>query len=86
MARVVVLLLAQVATVFAGVGGGLKPVLGWSTWNSVRCNFTEANITANVDAMVALGLVELGFTGCHIVRGEGGRPLDTAAAEAMREG
>ena len=59
-----VLLLSRAAD--AGVGGGDRPALGWSTWNGLACGITEANIAANVDAMVRLGLVRAGFVGAHI--------------------
>ena len=50
----------------SAAGSPRTPALAWSSWNSLACGITEANLAANVDGMVALGLVQLGFTGFHI--------------------
>ena len=39
----------------------LRPALGWSTWNTFRCNVSESLVLRVADALVASGLRDRGF-------------------------
>mmetsp|Transcript_11199 Transcript_11199/g.28718 ORF Transcript_11199/g.28718 Transcript_11199/m.28718 type:complete len:497 (-) Transcript_11199:255-1745(-) len=43
-------------------GLGLKPPLGWNSWNTLECNVNEEDVRAAADLVVDLGLKDLGYT------------------------
>ena len=47
----------------AAAGLAMTPPMGWNSWNAYACgpDFNEANVRAQADAIVALGLDELGY-------------------------
>lgn len=58
--------LAALPTGSALNNGVLLPPLGWSTWNTLRGNISEAILRDVADAMVASGLVAAGYTHLNI--------------------
>jgi len=58
--------------------GVALPPLGWSTWNALRGNFTEAVLRDVADAMVSSGLVGAGYTLLNI---DDAWPLKARAAD-----
>lgn len=45
----------------ANMGGDLKPVLGWTSWDSFRLNASASKDEAEARAMIASGLAKLGY-------------------------
>ena len=43
-----------------------SPMMGWASWNNYRINVNEEIIRAQADAMVSLGLAELGYSYVNI--------------------
>ena len=37
------------------------PTMGWNTWNKLRCNYDEATILAQADALVSSGMRDAGY-------------------------
>jgi hypothetical protein len=55
-------LLALSASASAEANGvGLKPVMGWSSWDFLRHDPTEAGVEAEAQAMVSSGLASVGY-------------------------
>jgi hypothetical protein len=46
-----------------------RPVMGWSSWNSLAATFNEATIRAQVDAFVAAGMPAAGYQYINIDEG-----------------
>ncbi|GAB2229913.1 hypothetical protein Drorol1_Dr00014169 [Drosera rotundifolia] len=46
----------------ASNGVGLTPPMGWNSWNHFKCNINEDVVKQTADALVASGLVELGYS------------------------
>jgi alpha-galactosidase len=64
------LLLALSATVSTSLNNGVVlPPIGWSTWNTLRDNFTEAALHDIANAMVASGMVASGYSYFNIDEG-----------------
>ncbi|KAH8073961.1 alpha-galactosidase [Aureococcus anophagefferens] len=55
------LLLIAPAALASDNGLALTPPLGWNSWNQFQCNVSDALIRRQADAMVSLGLVDLGY-------------------------
>ena len=47
-------------------GLGLKPQMGFNTWNRFQCNINETLVRDTADAIVASGLVDLGYVYLNI--------------------
>lgn len=61
-ARALPLLLLASAAVALDNGVGRLPALGWSSWNTFRCELSEALILEVADALVSSGLRDAGYT------------------------
>ena len=55
------LVLIAPAALASDNGLALTPPLGWNSWNQFQCNVSDALIRRQADAMVSLGLVDLGY-------------------------
>ena len=42
-------------------GVGLRPTLGWNSWNVFACNVNETLMRDTMDAFVSLGLRDAGY-------------------------
>lgn len=42
------------------------PIMGWSSWNTYRVNINEELIKKQTDAMVSLGLKDVGYSYINI--------------------
>lgn len=54
---------------FCGGGGGHRGfarMKGWSTWNTLACEFTEKDLRQIADIMVRTGLTKLGYVYLNI--------------------
>lgn len=40
---------------------GKLPILGWNSWNAFRCDINEMKILAAANAIIDLGLKDLGY-------------------------
>jgi alpha-galactosidase len=60
------LLLLAVTSLASDNGLGLKPQMGWNSWNAYGCDVNETKIMEAADALVALGLDKLGYTYVNI--------------------
>lgn len=60
------LLLAAPPTLGLDNGAALTPPMGWSTWNKLRCGFTQDTLLEVADAMVASGMVAAGYKTLNI--------------------
>ena len=47
-------------------GLGLKPAMGWNTWNKYGCDINEDVIISNADEIIKLGLDKLGYVYVNI--------------------
>ena len=47
-------------------GLGLKPAMGWNTWNKYGCDINEQVIISNADEIIKLGLDKLGYVYVNI--------------------
>jgi len=60
--RVLALLCCLLALSVALPNGlGLKPPMGWNSWNKFACNVNETIIRTTIDRIVSLGLDKLGY-------------------------
>lgn len=63
------LALVAAALVLARLPGGaamdnglaMTPPMGWSTWNTFRCNISEALIRQSAESLVSSGLAAAGY-------------------------
>ena len=56
------------------ISGSSAPIMGWSSWNNFRVNINEDIIKSQADAMVSLGLTDVGYKFINIDDGYfGGR-------------
>jgi alpha-galactosidase len=60
-ARALPLLLLASAAVALDNGVGRLPAMGWSSWNTFRCDLSEALILEVADALVSSGLRDAGY-------------------------
>lgn len=60
--------LLLMGTAAAATGGTVfdPPIMGWSSWNTYRVNISDSLIRTQADALVRLGLKELGYTYVNI--------------------
>lgn len=42
-------------------GVGLKPPMGWNSWNHFGCNITESLIKKTADLLISTGLASKGY-------------------------
>lgn len=54
------------ASLMAQEGGFAPPVMGWSSWNTYHVNISDSLIRTQADAVVRLGLRELGYDHVNI--------------------
>ena len=47
-------------------GLALRPPMGWSTWNTLRCDYTEKDLRDVADALVSSGLAAAGYRSLNI--------------------
>ena len=62
----IVLLLLAVTSLASDNGLGLKPQMGWNSWNAYACDVNETSVMEAADALVAKGLDKLGYTYVNI--------------------
>ena len=55
-----------VASLMAQEGGFAPPVMGWSSWNTYHVNISDSLIRTQADALMRLGLRELGYDHVNI--------------------
>ncbi|MDO5036572.1 MAG: alpha-galactosidase [Porphyromonas sp.] len=78
-------LLLTTATLYGQEQKTAPPVMGWSSWNTYRININEALIRQQADAMVRLGLKEVGYQYVNIDDGFFGHRGETGMLQTHPE-